>query len=49
MDLLDIKNEILKKVKFIEKIQADIKQRGEDKAVTLADYEKQIAITNLFS
>ena len=45
MNLIDISNEIQNKIKEIDDIRHSIKERGEKKAQTIAEYEKSIAIT----
>src|SRR4030042_3806676 len=44
-DLIQISEQIVKKIKEIDLIRAEIKQRGEDKANTASNYDKAIAIT----
>lgn len=45
MNLINIADEIMKKNKDIDKIRADIRQRGENKAKTIATYEKTMSLT----
>jgi glucosamine 6-phosphate synthetase-like amidotransferase/phosphosugar isomerase protein len=45
MDLLTIANELEKKIKEIDNIRGSLRERGELKATTIAEYEKKIAIT----
>jgi hypothetical protein len=45
MNVIDISNEIQKKILEIDSIRKEIKSRGEVKADTLTQYEKMIAVT----
>ena len=44
-DIISISQQIEAKIKEIDRIRAEIKQRGEDKANTASEYDKQIALT----
>lgn len=43
--MIDLSQEILKKVTTIDHIRAEIKERGNNKAHATAEYEKRIAVT----
>ena len=43
--MLNIADEILKKIELLEKMRVQIKERAEKKAETLAEYDKQLALT----
>jgi hypothetical protein len=45
MELLTIANKIEEKIKLLEKMRIEIKDRAENKANTIAEYDKQLAIT----
>ena len=45
MDIINISNEIEKKIKLLEKMRVEIKERAENKAKTIAEYDKQLAVT----
>lgn len=45
MNTIDIANEIMKKIKQIDDIRAEIKQRGANKAKSESDYDKAVALT----
>jgi len=45
MELLNISEEIKQKVKLLENMRAEIRERAERKSAALADYNKQMAIT----
>jgi hypothetical protein len=45
MEILIIADEIEKKIKLLEKMRIEIKERAENKANTIAEYDKQLAIT----
>jgi len=44
MEIIQISNEIQKKIKEIDSIRASIKDRGLEKARTISDYERAISI-----
>jgi hypothetical protein len=44
MDLITISNKIKEKISLIESIQTSIKQRGVDRAITISEYDKKLAI-----
>lgn len=44
MELIEIANEIRKKIKLLEEGRKLIQQRAGEKAVALAEYEKQLAV-----
>ena len=45
MDIIDLKQSIDKKIKKLEEIRSVIKERGEEKALCLSEYEKSLAVT----
>jgi hypothetical protein len=45
MELMQISEQIVKKIKEIDTIRAELKKRGEDKALTASDYDRNIAMT----
>lgn len=44
-DLIMLNNAIEDKIKLLEKMRAEIKSRAEQKAITISEYDKQLAIT----
>jgi hypothetical protein len=45
MELMQISEQIVKKINEIDTIRAELKKRGEDKALTASDYDRNIAMT----
>lgn len=45
LDVIEISSEIQKKIKLLETMRVEIKKRGDRKAETEAEYDKQIALT----
>ena len=45
MDIIQITNQIADKIKVIDIIRKEIKERGENKAITLSNYDKAMSIT----
>ena len=45
MDVINISNEIEKKIKLLEKMRVEIRERAEARANAIAEYDKQLAIT----
>lgn len=44
-DLVDIGNQILEKINTLEKAKGELIKRGNEKAMAIAEYDKQMAIT----
>jgi len=44
-DVINISNEIEKKIKLLERMRVEIRERAESRAITMAEYDKQLAIT----
>ena len=45
MELIELNNAIESKIKILEKMRTEIKSRAEQKANTISEYDKQLAIT----